>query len=154
MYSKLKHFAVKMWRCEVLLCDVQIRLRPLLQSEDTAAQDKEDSVWKQGTALHGSSFVRVVVTVGKAVWNAILLLKLSGPAQQYNNSGHKERSLQWPFPFEPCRQNFENILLYFLYRCFFSPTCFIVLIQKGLLGCLQAGTKCCRLKSQLWPSCG
>lgn len=73
---------------------------PLLQSEDTAAQDKEDCVWKQGTALHRSSFVRVAVAVGKAVWNAIWLLKLSGPVQPYNNSvffkhatGDKARSL-------------------------------------------------------------
>lgn len=61
---------------------------PLLQSEDTAAQDKEDSVWKQGTALHSLSSVKVVVAVGKAVWNAIWLLKLSGPDQPYNNFVH------------------------------------------------------------------
>lgn len=65
--------------------------------------------------------------------------------------GNKVRSLRWQLP-ELRRQNFENcplFLMFFLF--FFLSSCFTVLIQKGLCGCLQAGTKRCRLKSQLWP---
>lgn len=42
---------------------------------------------KQDTAVHSSGhlLVEAVLAVGKAVWNTIVLLKLSGPAQPHNN---------------------------------------------------------------------
>lgn len=41
----------------------------------------------KSAAVHGSGHLHVeaVLAVGKAVWKTVVLLKLSGPAEPYNN---------------------------------------------------------------------
>lgn len=125
----------------------------------------------------GHRLVEAVLATGKAVWDTILLLKLSGPAEPHNNPllfkarhwGIRVRLLQWQLSLSYAIRTFKilslscsfmflfssSVLCVCVYVCIHTHTLsFFFLIQNGLGGNLQAGTKRCRLKSQLWPSCG
>lgn len=158
---------------------VRLWFRPLRWAEPSYPPVFNDAVlpgkmWEEnrGTALYcsGHLLLEAVLGVGKAVWYTIVLSNLPGPAEPLNiplfsflffflsdTSGEQSKVASVTVSSELCHQNFENVLflLYVFICCLPTPLShFIVLIIKGLCGCLQAGTKCCRLKSELWPSCG
>lgn len=103
----------------------------------------------QGTALHGSGHLLVdaVLAVGKAVWNTIVLLKLSGPAEPHNNPlffkpSHKVRLLHWQFPLRYAIRTLKNVLFFlydFLKMFFFS---LVVLLFWSKMVCVAI----CRLE--------
>lgn len=123
----------------------------------------------------GSFFsVEAVLAVGKAVWNTIVLSNLSGPAEPLNRPVFSQPrcrgtqvspadSFLWATPSELSEKKKKKkvssfILCFSLFFFFFSPLQLFLFCccfdPKWFCGCLQAGTKCCRLKSQLWHSCG
>lgn len=132
--------------------------KPLLFNFNAAHGTIRGYKSEQVQPCSGQPVVEAVFAVGKAVWcSVVVLLKFPGPLFLKTATGEQSKVALVTISSELCHLNFEKVLSlsvslkYVIFFSFFSSYCFD---PNGLCGCLQAGTKCRRLKSQLWSNCG